>query len=29
MQTIADEVRAAIQEELMDMLGRRRSVWFG
>jgi 1-acyl-sn-glycerol-3-phosphate acyltransferase len=29
VQTIADEVRADIQEELMDMLGRRRSVWFG
>jgi 1-acyl-sn-glycerol-3-phosphate acyltransferase len=29
VQTIADEVRAGIQEELMDMLGRRRSVWFG
>jgi 1-acyl-sn-glycerol-3-phosphate acyltransferase len=29
VQTIADEVRAGIQEELMDMLGGRRSVWFG
>jgi 1-acyl-sn-glycerol-3-phosphate acyltransferase len=29
VQTIADEVRAGIQDELMDMLGRRRSVWFG
>ena len=29
VQTIADDVRAGIQEELMDMLGGRRSVWFG
>ena len=29
VQTVADEVRAGIQEELMDMLGGRRSVWFG
>jgi 1-acyl-sn-glycerol-3-phosphate acyltransferase len=29
VQTIADEVRASIQDELFDMLGRRRSVWFG
>jgi 1-acyl-sn-glycerol-3-phosphate acyltransferase len=29
VQTVADDVRAGIQEELMDMLGGRRSVWFG
>jgi 1-acyl-sn-glycerol-3-phosphate acyltransferase len=29
VQTVADEVRGGIQEELMDMLGGRRSVWFG
>src|SRR5215212_6510621 len=29
VQTIADEVRSDIQDELMDMLGGRRSVWFG
>ncbi|HEU4976841.1 MAG TPA: lysophospholipid acyltransferase family protein [Baekduia sp.] len=29
VQTIAHDVRSAIQEELLDMLGKRRSVWFG
>jgi hypothetical protein len=29
VQTVAEEVRALIQEELYDMLGHRRSVWFG
>jgi 1-acyl-sn-glycerol-3-phosphate acyltransferase len=29
VQTVADEVRARIQEELFDMLGERDSVWFG
>jgi 1-acyl-sn-glycerol-3-phosphate acyltransferase len=29
VQTIAHDVRATIQEELLDMVGRRRSVWFG
>lgn len=29
IQTVADEVRARIQEELIDMLAHRRSVWFG
>jgi 1-acyl-sn-glycerol-3-phosphate acyltransferase len=29
VQTIAHDVRATIQEELLDMLGKRRSVWFG
>jgi 1-acyl-sn-glycerol-3-phosphate acyltransferase len=29
VQEIAEEVRARIQEELIDMLGKRRSVWFG
>ena len=29
MQTVADEIRARIQEELIDMLAHRRSVWFG
>ena len=29
VQTIAEEVRARIQEELYDMLATRRSVWFG
>jgi 1-acyl-sn-glycerol-3-phosphate acyltransferase len=29
VQTVAQEVRARIQENLMDMIKRRRSVWFG
>jgi hypothetical protein len=29
VQTVADEIRATIQEELLDMVGRRRSVWLG
>jgi 1-acyl-sn-glycerol-3-phosphate acyltransferase len=29
VQTVAEEVRALIQEELYDMLAHRRSVWFG
>jgi 1-acyl-sn-glycerol-3-phosphate acyltransferase len=29
VQTVAHDVRATIQEELLDMLGKRRSVWFG
>jgi 1-acyl-sn-glycerol-3-phosphate acyltransferase len=29
VQTVADEIRARIQEELIDMLATRRSVWFG
>jgi 1-acyl-sn-glycerol-3-phosphate acyltransferase len=29
VQDVAEEVRARIQEELIDMLGKRRSVWFG
>jgi 1-acyl-sn-glycerol-3-phosphate acyltransferase len=29
VQEIAEEIRARIQEELIDMLGERRSVWFG
>jgi 1-acyl-sn-glycerol-3-phosphate acyltransferase len=29
VQEIAEEVRVRIQEELIDMLGKRRSVWFG
>jgi 1-acyl-sn-glycerol-3-phosphate acyltransferase len=29
VQTIAHDVRATIQEELLDMVGKRRSVWFG
>ena len=29
VQTIAEEVRARIQEELIDMLAERRSVWLG
>ena len=29
MQTIAHDIRATIQDELLDMLGKRRSVWFG
>ncbi len=29
VQTVADEIRASIQEELFDMVGKRRSIWFG
>ncbi|MBI5106852.1 MAG: acyltransferase family protein [Solirubrobacterales bacterium] len=29
VQTVAHDIRATIQEELLDMLGKRRSVWFG
>jgi 1-acyl-sn-glycerol-3-phosphate acyltransferase len=29
VQTVAHDVRAQIQDELIDMLGERRSVWFG
>jgi 1-acyl-sn-glycerol-3-phosphate acyltransferase len=29
VQTVAHDIRARIQEELWDMLARRRSVWFG
>jgi 1-acyl-sn-glycerol-3-phosphate acyltransferase len=29
VQTIAHDVRATIQDELIDMVGKRRSVWFG
>jgi 1-acyl-sn-glycerol-3-phosphate acyltransferase len=29
VQTVAHDVRATIQEELLDMVGKRRSVWFG
>jgi 1-acyl-sn-glycerol-3-phosphate acyltransferase len=29
VQTVAHDVRARIQEELFDMVGKRRSVWFG
>ncbi len=29
VQTVAEEVRARIQEELYDMLATRKSVWFG
>jgi len=29
VQTVARDIRASIQEELYDMLGQRRSVWFG
>jgi hypothetical protein len=29
VQTIAHDIRATIQEELFDMVGRRRSVWLG
>ncbi len=29
VQTVAHDVRARIQEELLDMVGKRRSVWFG
>ena len=29
VQTVAEEVRSRIQEELIDMVSKRRSVWFG
>ncbi|HMJ37124.1 MAG TPA: lysophospholipid acyltransferase family protein [Baekduia sp.] len=29
VQTIAHDIRASIQDELIDMVGKRRSVWFG
>ena len=29
IQTVADEIRGRVQEELIDMLAHRRSVWFG
>ena len=29
VQTVAQEVRARIQENLWDMVGKRKSVWFG
>jgi hypothetical protein len=29
VQTVANEVRARIQENLWDMVSRRKSVWFG
>ena len=29
IQTVADEIRSRVQEELIDMLAHRRSVWFG
>ena len=29
VQTVAHDIRATIQDELVDMLGERRSVWFG
>ena len=29
VQTVAHDIRATIQENLWDMLGKRRSVWFG
>jgi 1-acyl-sn-glycerol-3-phosphate acyltransferase len=29
VQTVAHDIRALIQEELLDMVGKRRSVWFG
>jgi 1-acyl-sn-glycerol-3-phosphate acyltransferase len=29
VQTVAHDIRATIQEELFDMLGKRESVWFG
>jgi 1-acyl-sn-glycerol-3-phosphate acyltransferase len=29
VQTVADDIRASIQDELYDMVGRRRSVWLG
>ena len=29
VQTVAQDIRARIQESLLDMIGKRRSVWFG
>jgi len=29
IQTVADDIRGRVQEELIDMLAHRRSVWFG
>jgi hypothetical protein len=29
VQTVAHDIRATIQDELFDMLGKRQSVWFG
>ena len=29
VQTLAQDIRARIQEELFDMVGKRESVWFG
>ncbi len=29
IQTVADEIRSRVQEELIDMVAHRRSVWFG
>ena len=29
VQDVADDIRARIQDELVDIVGRRRSVWFG
>ena len=29
VQTVAHDIRARIQDELLDMVGKRRSVWFG
>jgi 1-acyl-sn-glycerol-3-phosphate acyltransferase len=29
VQTVAQDIRGTIQEELLDMVGKRRSVWFG
>jgi hypothetical protein len=29
VQTVAHDMRASIQDELIEMLGARRSVWFG
>jgi hypothetical protein len=29
VQTVAHDIRAQIQENLWDMLARRKSVWFG
>jgi hypothetical protein len=29
VQTVATEIRARIQDELLEMVSRRRSIWFG
>jgi len=29
VQTVAEDIRGLIQEELFDMVATRRSVWFG